>query len=121
VVRYRCSWLYCGCEIKAVFDIAPGGPDRVFDTDDPDAVVQINRKYSVLFSNRPFQRPIIRAYITPDNEICHNTEPTMVLDAYPMDEGETYPLAIDGHLFTVTRNGDKADFKYFTLQLANTV
>jgi hypothetical protein len=120
VMRYDCPPFSCPvCTAKAVFDIAPGGPSRLFDTNIPDyIVVQINRRHMITFKNPFAARPFIDAWLAGDDDLCH-INVTKVLDDYQMDVDETFRFARDAHIYTVNRNDDKSDFKYFTLELAS--
>jgi hypothetical protein len=108
------------CTALAVFDIAPGRPPRVFATSDTGTQCQIARRYSFGFYNAFFTPPFITASINNSTDLCP-TSVTSVLDRTTLAEGQTLSVTIEGHEFKITRNADKTDFKYYTLELAPTL
>ena len=105
------------CPLLAVFDITLG-QQRLFDTSATHAYCQVSTRYWFEFNN-PFDgRPwIVAAVSDGSTRSCEPSGP-FALNQYGMSEGESVSPTLEGHTFTIRRNDDKSDFKFFDFTLS---
>jgi hypothetical protein len=115
---------FYSCNRLAVFDIPPG-TERLFDTSSSTAYAWIANRYYLEFENPIIGRPWVHAgydgsgFTLPPNH-CYRGG-TLVLHERTLSEGNTVSTNLAGHTFTIRRNEDKSNFKYFTIDLAATL
>ena len=112
------------CSRLAVFDIPPG-ESRLFDTSSSIAYAWIANRYYLEFENPFIGTPYIHAgydgsgFTLPPNHCFLGG--TLVVKAKRLGEGDGVFANLAGHTFTIGRQGDKADFKYFIVDLPATL
>ncbi len=102
------------CTLLGKFDLPPG-KDGLFDTSNTTLTIQINRHYRFVFMNAAFKTPWVTAGIWGSSDLC----PTSVTNVFEesFSEGDVRTVTLEGKEFTLRRNGDKTDFKYWSLDI----
>jgi hypothetical protein len=101
------------CKLLGKIDLVPG-QDALFDSHNTTLELSINRKFSFQFINPFFARPKVVAGVWGSGDLC----PTQLDDSFEesFSEGDVKTVTLDGKTFTVRRNDDKSDFKYWSLE-----
>ncbi len=82
----------------------------------------INRRYWIEFMNEPIVPPYIdAAYGGGDGPLSCMTGRTVVVRQQFLSEHEDTSVTLDGHTFLIHRYADKPDFKFFNLDMADTI
>lgn len=110
--------VYNQCNLLAVFDLAPGQP-RVFDTSATHVYCDVKGQFWFEFSNPFLAQPWVTALV-PETDTCP-ANGAAVISQRGLSEGETVQVAMKGQTFTIHRNDDKSDFKYFNFDLPATL
>ena len=101
------------CKLLGKIELAPG-KDALFDTGNHSLTLSINRHYDFQFINAVFKTPWVTAGIWGSSDLCP-TKTTTYFDQ-SFSEGDSATVDLERSVFTIRRNTDKSDFKYWSLE-----
>jgi hypothetical protein len=101
------------CKLLGKIDLVPG-QDALFDSHNTTLELTINRHFSFQFINGVFSRPRVVAGTWGSSDLCPTTYVRQFEASF--SEGDVMTVTLDGKNFTVRRNDDKSDFKYWSLE-----
>lgn len=99
----------------------PAGETRLFQASSSTASVWIANKYWLGFKNPLLARPVFGGAVGGQAVgwnlwLCCLPDGTTVVQSRSMDEGQTVPITMAAHTFSITRNRD-SNYKEFTVKL----
>lgn len=107
------------CNGLAAFTI-PAGETRLFDTSADQAYAWIDNRYWIEFFNPFIGLPWVSAArdgMVDGKPKCCKPDGTTVVKEQQLEEGATMGFALNTQEFSIRRNDDKPDFKFFTIEV----